>query len=53
MGAGLGVIVGLTAGNIIYQMMMASPDYTLALDRSFFQAVAIATLGLTLALRGA
>ena len=35
------VIVGLAIGNFIYQMFMAEPNYFVALERSFFQAIAV------------
>lgn len=37
------LIFGLSAGNLIYQMFMADPNFLLAFERSFFQAVAVAT----------
>jgi hypothetical protein len=35
------VIVGLAAGNFIYQMFMAEPNFLVAFERSFFQAIAV------------
>lgn len=34
-------IVGLTAGNFIYQWFFENPDWMTATERSFFQATAI------------
>lgn len=39
--AAIAIILGLSAGNFFYQAVMVSPDYALALERSFFQASAI------------
>lgn len=35
------VVVGMAAGNFIYQMLAAEPNFFVALERSFFQAVAV------------
>lgn len=37
------LICGLSAGNLIYQMFMTDlPNFWLAFERSYFQAVAVA-----------
>jgi len=35
------LIGGLTVGNFLYQMFMSEPNFFLAFERSYFQAVAI------------
>lgn len=38
------IVASLTIGNFLYQLIFKeSPDYRVAADRSFFQAVAIFT----------
>ena len=33
--------LGLTVGNFAYQLFLAEPDFFVALERSYFQALAI------------
>jgi len=40
----IGSTAGLVGGNFIYQAMQTSPVWATAVDRSFFQVVAVAVL---------
>jgi hypothetical protein len=40
--------LGLTAGNFAWQLLSAEPNFLVALERSYFQAVAIFAYFLTL-----
>ena len=44
MGTAVGVLIGLILGNFFYQSF-SGHDWYRAFDRSFFQAIAIATYG--------
>lgn len=43
---------GIVASNFIYQAMCNVPDWGAATERSFFQIVALAAVGLALIVRG-
>lgn len=34
-------VIGLTGGHFVYQMLLSEPNFLVATERSFFQAVAI------------
>lgn len=37
------IALSLAAGNFVYQMLFGGPDWAVAIERSFFQILAIGT----------
>jgi hypothetical protein len=47
----IGASAGMIAGNYVYQLFCANPDWAVATERSFFQAIALIWVGAAISIR--
>lgn len=47
----IGTSIGMVAGNYFYQSLCFQPDWGLATERAFFQAVALIVVGTAIGIR--